>query len=287
MQRNKVLVAYVPVIGKNYQELFRKHAPDVDALYVLDNDLIAEFDHLRKDLRRMAPTEIAEYIRRAEIFPEVRLLSAESAAQLRAAKPKLIMVDDEISSELHERHFPELEVEYDNSIFLRRDPNNTTAAIPVQDHREITSEKLHQDMMARATLESLRARDWWRSVGAVAITVDGHVLSAHNHHLPSDYTVYIDGDPRSLFKKGINLQTEIAVHAERDLVATAAREGISLKGAEVYVTTFPCPPCAKLLALTGIKTLYYDEGYAMLDGEEILTAFGVELVHVQKDDPSA
>ena len=49
---------------------------------------------------------------------------------------------------------------------------------------------------------------------------------------------------------------------------------------EIYVTDFPCPPCAKLIAGAGIERVYYRQGYAVLDGADVLQAAGVEIVHV-------
>jgi dCMP deaminase len=46
----------------------------------------------------------------------------------------------------------------------------------------------------------------------------------------------------------------------------------------MYVTDFPCPPCAKLIAAAGISRLYFREGYAVLDGQDVLDAAGVEVV---------
>jgi dCMP deaminase len=48
----------------------------------------------------------------------------------------------------------------------------------------------------------------------------------------------------------------------------------------MYVTDFPCPPCAKLIAGAGIAKLYFRSGYAVLDGQEVLEAAGVELLKV-------
>ncbi len=75
----------------------------------------------------------------------------------------------------------------------------------------------------------------------------------------------------------------MALHAEAGLVAQAAKEGMSLKGVDVYSEAFPCPPCAKQLAYAGIKRLFYRVGYKVLDGESILRSQGVEIVFVDKD----
>ena len=47
------------------------------------------------------------------------------------------------------------------------------------------------------------------------------------------------------------------------------------------VSTFPCPNCAKLIALSGIKSCYYIKGYSMLDGYSVLKDFGVEVVKLE------
>ena len=55
---------------------------------------------------------------------------------------------------------------------------------------------------------------------------------------------------------------------------------LATDGAVVYVTDFPCPPCAKLIAGAGIARLHYRTGYAVLDGQDVLGAAGVEIVKI-------
>ena len=43
------------------------------------------------------------------------------------------------------------------------------------------------------------------------------------------------------------------VHAEMNALAQAAKRGISVDGAAVYVTNMPCTNCAKALILAGVK----------------------------------
>ena len=48
------------------------------------------------------------------------------------------------------------------------------------------------------------------------------------------------------------------VHAEVNLVASAARLGISLQGSSVLITELhPCANCAGILAQAGVLTVYY------------------------------
>jgi dCMP deaminase len=89
------------------------------------------------------------------------------------------------------------------------------------------------------------------------------------------------GDPRGNFYKGVHLELSTATHAEAALIARAAREGMVTDGATMYVTDFPCPPCAKLVAGAGVTKLIFREGYAVLDGRDVLEAAGVEIVRVE------
>ena len=92
------------------------------------------------------------------------------------------------------------------------------------------------------------------------------------------------GDPRANFYKGVGLELSTATHAEARLIAQAACDGDATRGAVLYVTDFPCPPCAKLIAAAGIERLYYREGYAVLDGQDVLEGAGVEIVRVAAGD---
>ncbi len=122
--------------------------------------------------------------------------------------------------------------------------------------------------------------DWWRQVGAALRFGDGHVASACNEHLPHRLSPYAAGDPRANFVKGVELEISTATHAEARLIADAARAGRATEGGVMYVTDFPCPPCAKLIAAAGVKRLHYRQGYAVLDGQDVLDAAGVEIVAV-------
>jgi dCMP deaminase len=51
------------------------------------------------------------------------------------------------------------------------------------------------------------------------------------------------------------------VHAESNAIAQAARNGVNLDGAELYVTASPCWPCFKLVANAGIIRIVYEEFY--------------------------
>ncbi len=57
------------------------------------------------------------------------------------------------------------------------------------------------------------------------------------------------------------LEFSRSVHAEMNLISTAARLGISLKNATLYCTTYPCHNCAKHIVAAGISRVVFLEPY--------------------------
>ncbi len=51
------------------------------------------------------------------------------------------------------------------------------------------------------------------------------------------------------------------LHAEQNAIIQAAKIGVSLKGATMYVTHHPCFICAKMIINSGIKKVVYKDGY--------------------------
>ncbi|MFX1536500.1 MAG: cytidine/deoxycytidylate deaminase family protein [Promethearchaeota archaeon] len=73
------------------------------------------------------------------------------------------------------------------------------------------------------------------------------------------------------------------VHAEANAIAQAAKNGVKVEGAEIYITASPCWNCFKLLANAGIKKIYYGEFYK---DERIFRAaqeLGMELIHLSPE----
>lgn len=278
----KVLILYAPVIHRGYLTLLNKHH-DADVVYILGEDIVSEWDHIfRKDIRSVAAEIIEPMIKALDIFPNVEVLHKDSFASLQEAKESLVVImpREEISIGIAEKYLSGFHIQYED-IFLRWNRNNVETQRLPSDDRQVDVDALHLEMMGMALAESIKSFDWWIQVGAVAVTTDGIIFSCHNKHLPTEQTPYIVGDPRGNFKRGIKIDLTTAAHAEEQIVARAAQEkGLSLKGSRLYVTTFPCPRCAHLVALSGVKHLYYRDGYAVLDGEDVLRSFEVEIVRV-------
>lgn len=75
------------------------------------------------------------------------------------------------------------------------------------------------------------------------------------------------------------------VHAEMNALLQCAKYGITVGGADLYVTHFPCLPCTKSIIQAGISRLYYAQDYKNNSyAIELLNKAGVEIIHVPFDE---
>ena len=73
------------------------------------------------------------------------------------------------------------------------------------------------------------------------------------------------------------------IHAEANAVLQAAKNGVMIEGAEVFITASPCWICFKMLANTGIKKIYYGEFYRDERIFDVAKKLGIELHHIKVD----
>ena len=120
-----------------------------------------------------------------------------------------------------------------------------------------------------------------RQVGAV-IVKDKHVLSTGYNGAPAG--VKSCKEKCECLRKKLNIpsgtrhETCFAVHAEQNAIAQAARFGVSVMGATIYVTHQPCTICTKMIINSGIKKVIYKYGYPDEFSLELLNEAGVEII---------
>jgi dCMP deaminase len=270
-----VVVAYVPVLHEGYRRFLDAHGRD-RPLHLIGPELYADYRPLAKDVRALDAELAAQAIGAWGIAASVEVLDEAGAERLAAAGPRITLPAEDVSYRVVDRFFARCEVRYAPA-HLRWDKTRSVQLLEPTAAREVSAADALADL---AENEAGRSLDWWRQVGAAIRFADGSLESAHNEHNPHPLSPYAAGDPRSNFNKGVGYELSTATHAEARLIAAAARAGRSTEGAVMYVTDFPCPPCAKLIAGAGISRLYFREGYAVLDGQDVLEAAGVEIVRV-------
>jgi len=124
--------------------------------------------------------------------------------------------------------------------------------------------------MATALLMASRSSCERLHVGCVIVSGG----TQKNRVVAAGYNGFLPGAPHiSRVRDG---HEQATVHAEQNAICDAARRGVSLDGATVYITHFPCVNCAKILAATGIRCIKYHRDYRN-DSlvKEILTESGV------------
>lgn len=70
------------------------------------------------------------------------------------------------------------------------------------------------------------------------------------------------------------------IHAEINAIAQAAKNGASIRDADIYITHTPCIHCMKVLLNTGIRAIYYEREYKLHTLEEMRKHTGVILERV-------
>jgi len=74
--------------------------------------------------------------------------------------------------------------------------------------------------------------------------------------------------------------SDLVLHAEQNIIAFAAKNGISTDGTTIHITTSPCQHCAKLIAQSGIERVVYLEEYKDTTGIKFLKNIGIEVVYM-------
>lgn len=279
------LIAYVPTLNQRHLEWFKRH-PD-SALFLISQ---TEAERLLSRLaRNMAalPTEIVArmissegWVRRVQVFlpgweeddPDFSSPSWKS----------WILPDEDVSHIFAEKYLMPAGCDFNfEMIWARYDMVAVTRNQPVIPDVEISSSELDLELMNTALQISGRSPDWWRQIGALAVSSDERVLvTACNTHLPNEYEAYIFGDPglnRDAGKEG----KYVSIHAEEAVITHCARYGLALDGSHLYVTTFPCERCARQIVQAGVNKVFFRHGFSSLNAQDDLRVNGVRIIQVK------
>jgi dCMP deaminase len=103
---------------------------------------------------------------------------------------------------------------------------------------------------------SIKSKDPKCPVGAVIASVDNLLLTTGFNGLARG----VHDDEQTLMDADEKLR--VICHAENNAIMNAARMGVALFGASIYVTKFPCLACCNAIIQSGIKKIYtHDDCY--------------------------
>jgi dCMP deaminase len=137
-----------------------------------------------------------------------------------------------------------------------------------------------EDFMNFARIVGKCSWDWTGLHGAT-IVKDNKVLAySHNRVLPYRSAIMHEGCRREkmLSPRGEDQDYTETNHAETSCLVKCASEENSIEDADLYTTCFPCPTCARVIADSPIKTIYYSDEYTNDIGYEILKRMGKKIV---------
>ena len=133
--------------------------------------------------------------------------------------------------------------------------------------REDTMMQVAEIFAQRSTCDRLH-------VGAVMVR-EGRILVTGYNGAPA-------GLPHCVHSAGDGEGCTTAEHAERNAIAFAARLGIRLEGATLYVTHMPCLSCAMSIVNAGVDEVFYRDPYRLLDGIRLLEKADVGVYHYDR-----
>ncbi|MBQ6438499.1 hypothetical protein IJJ12_03925 [bacterium] len=278
MTKKRAFLLYLPVLHQGHWRLFEKFE-QIDTLFLIDPDILPREFPVHKDIHALSGEQMVQLLSRWGRFEQVAIINHQNKDEIRSWQ--LVVPDDEaVLAWLAGENFPVSQMEIE-PIFLRWTRKKCEQENIVTPNKNATfDDKNLTEMMVWAQAVGERSSDWWRRVGAVLQLTSGEVLVAHNQHLPESETPNMVGDVRAQFHRGDHWELTSAIHAEAYVLAKAARAGKSTDRSVLFVTDFPCPNCARLIAAAGVKTVYFARGYSVLDGAEILRGVGVDIMRV-------
>lgn len=107
-----------------------------------------------------------------------------------------------------------------------------------------------------------------KQVGAV-IVKDGRILSTGYNGTPAGYKNCNDHWNEKYTKDHHDWSKTYEIHAEMNAIIWAARKGISIEGATIYVTLEPCSECSKNLIASGIQRIVFQRAYEHTDSDTV------------------
>jgi dCMP deaminase len=101
------------------------------------------------------------------------------------------------------------------------------------------------------TVIKTKSKDPSTKVGCVIVGPYNEIISTGFNGIPR----LVNESPERFERPAKYMYTE---HAERNAIYLAARRGVSLDGARIYLSWYPCAECARAIIQSGICEVYID-----------------------------
>lgn len=125
-------------------------------------------------------------------------------------------------------------------------------------------DKMYMDIALRVAKESKCPR---KQVGCCILLESGLLATGINGFPAGQEEMWTDGE----------VSNPLVTHSELNALGKLLEQGVSAKGATVYLSLSPCTDCSKLLVRAKVKRVVYKEEYRCKQGLEYLIKYGVEI----------
>ena len=149
-----------------------------------------------------------------------------------------------------------------------------------------------QDKWDRRFMDAARLVGTWctchrHSVGAVIVKNKRIIATGYNGAPAGVKNCLERGEclrDKLNIESGTRAEMCYSVHGEQNAIAQAARLGISVEGASIYVTHQPCTTCTKLIINSGIKRIVYGIEYPDLFSREFIEGSDIEMKYLPYEE---
>ena len=136
--------------------------------------------------------------------------------------------------------------------------------------------------MMNALLISARSKDPHNRVGSCIVNSDNKVLSVGYNGAPNGIKHCSErgGCLRELRKipSGTMQEVCMAIHAEQNAMIRASKR--DMEGAILYVNTYPCAICTRMIINARISRIVYKSDYKDEVSKEMLQESGIEVIKI-------
>jgi dCMP deaminase len=291
----KILLAFVPAIHAGYMKTISRN--EVEEVWLLTWEAVIELagasenrQYLLRSFEHRIPIEYVQTVFR-EMYPLHQKDLVTCIESLSALKDKIEHMQSSCSLLLPSEDITEYLIEDGclsrasyrvvSDIFLR-----WSKGVPQKESlpRVVTLKEsvFFDDVVASAQHNASLSSDQWRNVGAVLFDSSGKIVATgYNKHLPIGHHDEVFGDARASFDRGEHPDIVSSVHAEQYALTELLRAGISTKGLSLFTTVYPCPVCTKLICLSGIRKVFFKEGYSVMTSAwDLMQVYGVTVVQL-------
>ncbi|MBZ4682788.1 MAG: dCMP deaminase [Fusobacteriaceae bacterium] len=151
--------------------------------------------------------------------------------------------------------------------------------------------KFNDDLMFMLQTEILAKQSHCQRLQVAAMIVkEGRILSIGYNGTPKgldncDDIFTNDDKLKEDFSKEHHIWSDIhELHAEQNAISWAARQGIAIKDATIYVKYSPCRHCTKMIIASGIKRVVFLNRYDRdQEGLKIMERADIEIVELDNE----